>query len=198
MEIVKADQAEVYDLLRRLIDGQVLVVPTETTYGLVGDSTSEQVVRRICQIKKRDPNKPLPVICHSLEMVKRYFFLSAEEEELVVRYWPGPLAIVLLQQGEVKANLAGDKVAVRVTSNKFLQDVLASFNKPLVATSANLSGQPAAYSAQQIITDFTLADDKPDLVVAAGLIPEILPSTIIEVKDQEVRVLRQGPIKFSR
>jgi len=189
----------VEDLIMILQKRGVIVMPTETAYGLIADSTDSQAVERVYRIKGRSYQKPLPVVCASLRQVKKFFVLNKEQERIIQSFWPGPLTIILpVKQGvEIFANTAKSPVAVRVTSNGFLSDLAQELDKPLIATSANLSGRKTLYKQDDIVAEFKKAKNQPDLIVLAGDLPEVSPSTIIELSDGRIKVLRSGPIKFS-
>jgi len=189
----------VEDLIMILQKRGVIVMPTETAYGLIADSTDSQAVERVYRIKGRSYQKPLPVVCASLRQVKKFFVLNKEQERIIQSFWPGPLTIILpVKQGvEIFANTAQSPVAVRVTSNGFLSDLAQELDKPLIATSANLSGRKTLYKQDDIVAEFKKAKNQPDLIVLAGDLPEVSPSTIIELSDGRIKVLRSGPIKFS-
>ena len=114
--------------------GDVALVPTETVVGLVA---AEPGLPRIREIKGRDANKPIALLCTSAEEA---FGLAANvpplAEDLAELYWPGPLTLVLDLP-------SGGTIGVRVPAGKAVRELLAAYGNPIYATSANLSGQPA-------------------------------------------------------
>jgi L-threonylcarbamoyladenylate synthase len=121
--------------------GEVALVPTETVVGLVAD---ERGLDRIHEIKGRDPNKPVALLCSSPE---EGFALAASvpplARRLAQRYWPGPLTLVL-------DHPAGGTVGIRVPADSAVRAVLAAYGEPLYATSANLSGEPAPKGLEEV------------------------------------------------
>ena len=110
------------------------LVPTETVVGLVA---AEPGLRRIEQIKDRDPAKPVALLCASAEEAfSLVASVSPLARKLASLYWPGPLTLVLERPG-------GKTVGVRVPAGPVVQELLAAYGGPLYATSANLSGEPA-------------------------------------------------------
>jgi L-threonylcarbamoyladenylate synthase len=160
-----------------LRDGKVALVPTETVVGLVA---AEPGLRRIQQIKNRDPNKPVALLCSSPEEA---FALVASVPLLARRlaslYWPGPLTLVL--------DLAeGGTVGVRVPAGLVVQELLAAYGSPLYATSANLSGEPAPKGLEEV---------DPRVSEAVDLIVEGEPgsgeaSAVVDLSGGRVRLLR--------
>jgi L-threonylcarbamoyladenylate synthase len=134
--------------------GKVALVPTETVVGLVA---AERGLDRIHEIKGRDPNKPVALLCSS---PKEGFALAASvpplARRLAERYWPGPLTLVL-------DHPAGGTVGVRVPADSAVRAVLAAYGEPLYATSANLSGEPAPNGLEEVDPRISEA---VDLVVA--------------------------------
>jgi L-threonylcarbamoyladenylate synthase len=160
-----------------LRDGKVVLVPTETVVGLVAAETG---LRRIEQIKGRDPAKPIALLCASPEEA---FALAANVPPLAKKladlYWPGPLTLVL-------DRAVGGTVGVRVPAGPTVRAVLAAYGEPLYATSANLSGEPAPKGLEEV---------DPRVSEAVDLIVEGEPgsgeaSAVVDLSGGQVRLLR--------
>jgi L-threonylcarbamoyladenylate synthase len=165
------------DTAEALRDGKVALVPTETVVGLVA---AEPGLRRIEQIKNRDPGKPVALLCASAEEA---FALAASvsplARRLASRYWPGPLTLVLDRAGE-------GTVGVRVPAGPVVRAVLAAYGKPLYATSANLSGEPAPKKLEEV--DPRVAE-AVDLVIEGGS-GSGEASAVVDLSGARVRLLR--------
>jgi L-threonylcarbamoyladenylate synthase len=137
------DQKNLDKAVLALQNGQTIVFPTETSYGLGCDATNQDAVDKIFKIKGRKSDKPLLVVVPDIEMAKKYLVWNDLLEDLASKYWPGPLTVV----GEYskKDNLAkgvvatDNTIAVRVTDFPLTKLLSEKLNRPLVATSANLS-----------------------------------------------------------
>ncbi len=203
MDIKRKADILLPDLLKVLEEGGVLVTPTETAYGLIADSTNKEAVNKIYKIKGRDFKKPLPVVCSSIEQVKNFFILDKSAEDLARKYWPGPLSIILAVKSKtktarkVRVNLKAENAAVRVTSFNFLQDLARRFGFPLTATSANISGHKTLYQEEEVAIEFENCRFKPDLVILSGDLPQVLPSTVVELVNGKIKVLRFGAVKVT-
>jgi L-threonylcarbamoyladenylate synthase len=166
--------AEAAEALR---DGGVVLVPTETVVGLVA---AEPGLRRIEEIKNRDPGKPIALLCASAEEA---FALAADvpplARKLASLYWPGPLTLVLDRAG-------GGTVGVRVPAGPVVREILAAYGKPLYATSANLSGEPAPKGLEEV--DLRVAE-AIDLVIE-GEPGSGEASAVVDLSDGRVRLLR--------
>jgi len=200
MIIEKVNKKSIKEAIDILVHGGIVVFPTETSYGIGCDATNKKVIEKIFKIKQRSKLKNLPVICGTKKMVGDFFQVSKKEQELAKKYWPGPLSIVLSLRG--LADLVGirgnpmDNVPVRVSSNKVAQLLSKGLKKPITATSANISGEEPFYNAQDIFNSFKNKKYKPDLILDAGKIFKKKPSTIVELIDDKIFVIRQGDLNI--
>jgi L-threonylcarbamoyladenylate synthase len=162
---------------KALRHGKVALVPTETVVGLVAAETG---LRRIEQIKNRDPDKPVALLCASPEEA---FALATDVSPLARKlaslYWPGPLTLVLDRAG-------GTTVGVRVPAGPVMRELLAAYGEPLYATSANLSGEPAPKGLEGVDPQVSEA---VDLVVGGGP-GSGEASAVVDLSSGRVRLLR--------
>jgi L-threonylcarbamoyladenylate synthase len=116
--------------------------------------------------------------------------------KLLKQYWPGSLTVILPKKNSVSTLVAGGHrtVAVRWPKHKFVVGLLKILDSPIVSTSANLSGQSSSSSASEVIRQFRGRRVQPDLVIDAGRLPDISPSTIIKFTGQRIIILRQGSL----
>lgn len=184
-------------IVSEILNGQVLVFPTETSYGLGCDATNQIAVDKIFKIKGRGDDKPLLVVVDSIESAKKYLLWNETLEKLSQKYWPGPITIV----GECTGNnLASGVVgkdgtlAVRVTNFELLKSITEKIGRPLVATSANLAGQENLYDSQKIIEIFSAQTDQPDIVLNYGQLATNSPTTLVSVINNNLKILRQGKL----
>ncbi len=192
------------ELARRFHRGQVVVFPTESSYGLGGDATSQAVADRIFRIKSRSVLKALLIIVPDIETAKKYLVWNEEIDELAEKYWPGQLTIVGKyrepQDGGVslaRGVVGFDRtIAVRVTADPWLKELLLKTGKPIIATSANLSGEKEIYDSNEALKTFSEFDEQPDAVVDAGLLSQNPASTIISVLQGRRQIIRQGAVKI--
>lgn len=192
------------DLIRHAVRvlrrGGVVAFPTETTYGLGCDPRNVKAVAKIFKIKGRGKNKPLPLVASSSLEVKRVAMLEGAAASLGRRYWPGPLTLVLpVRRGARLQRSVAPKgeVAIRVSSSPFVRALVRAFGFPLVATSANRSGEPECRSGRSVRRVFQDAKTKPDLIADLGVLQKRKPSTVARVKsDETVRILRKGAIRI--
>lgn len=188
---------DIFEAVKVLKNGGVIVYPTDTAYGLAADPFNPSAVKKIYQIKGRKFNKPLTLIASDLMQVKKIVHLNALEKQLIQKYWPGPLTILFQVKDKRLLRIGkGGRIGIRIPKNKIARLLSQKCNKPLIATSANLSGQPECYSVNCVLKEFQYQKVKPDLILAAGRLPRTKRSTIILVENKKLKIIRQGSIKI--
>lgn len=173
-----------------VVAGGTIVYPTETCYGIGGDATNVNAIKKVYEVKQRPRSKGLTVIVSSLAMAERYCRLSLEERHLCEALMPGPLTLVAEKKPNVPDAL-NEKFVFRVPGEETARQISKRANTPIIATSANISGQHQAYSVDDIGEDILF---NVDVVLDGGTLEQRQPSTIVEILDSEVRIHRQGPV----
>ena len=179
MRIVQSDEEGWKTAADVLNHGGIVVIPTDTVYGLAAHPDFPEAVTRLYTIKARAANKPIALLADSSEGAKR--FVGEAAARLGGRYWPGALTVVA--QGE----------GVRVPDHDGTRRLIAACGGALRVTSANLSGQRAATDAPSALADVGLS---ADLVVNDGVSPGGVASTVVKVESGRLTMLRPGPIEF--
>lgn len=182
-----------------ILNGKVLVFPTETSYGLGCDATNQESVDKIFKIKGRKEDKPLLIVVDSVASAKKYLRWNETLENLAQKYWPGPLTIVGEYGGKNLANGVVGKdntVAVRVSAYPLLKSITEKIGRPLVATSANLAGEPSLFDSIKIVQTFENKADQPDIILNYGILPTTPATTILSVIDGKIKILRQGSLNI--
>lgn len=174
----------------------VIVVPTDTTYGLVCRLDRLEAVERIYELKGRDRSKPLIILASNTESILP-FIEGAEDivAKLGERFWPGALTIVARASAKVPPEIlsGGTTVGVRVPAHKALRALLSLLPEGVVAsTSANLSGEPTPKVMDEVVA--SLADKVDYLMPDCDESPAGTESTIIDVSGDKPRVLRAGAL----
>ena len=179
-----------------LLRGDVVVLPTETVYGLAADATNEQAVRKIFQIKNRPFNDPLILHVASYEWLTRYINLNGfrtRAEKIANAFWPGPVTMILPKKSTIPDIVSAGlpTVAVRCPNHKIFQEVLKLTNTPLAAPSANPFGYVSPTTAQQVEqTIGTLVA----MVIDAGPCDIGVESTIVDLTSKQPKILRPGAL----
>lgn len=181
---------------RLIADGQCVAVPTETVYGLAADATNGAAVAGIYAAKGRPSFNPLIVHVPDLAAAERIAVFNDKARALAVKYWPGPLTLVLPLRPDggiaslVTAGLS--TIAIRVPAHAAMRDLLVACGKPLAAPSANASGGVSPTRAAHALKSLR---GRIRLIIDAGATSVGLESTIVAVDaDGVLRLLRPGPI----
>jgi L-threonylcarbamoyladenylate synthase len=173
--------------------GGVVAIPTDTLYSLVCDPLSLKAVGRIFQAKGREANLALPMIVDGLVMAEELATeVSARFRLLARRFWPGPLTIITQGSSRVPLKVTGNtgRLAMRQPKGAIPLMLLEAMGQPLIATSANLSGQPTCTSGIEV---FGVMDGKVDLVLDGGLCNGP-GATTVDITEPYWKVLKQGAI----
>ena len=137
----------------------VIAYPTEAVFGVGCDPDSETAVMRLLDLKQRPVEKGLILIAASFEQLKPYIDdsrLSDSQREAIFSCWPGPVTFVFPARPETPRWLTGrfDSLAVRVTNHPLVIELCEAYGKPLVSTSANLTGQPPCRTTAEVHAQF--------------------------------------------
>ncbi len=180
-----------------LKSGGVVAFPTDTVYSLGCDYRSREAVARIYEAKGRPSQKALPLLLGTLEQIDDVAESVPDvARQLAAKFWPGGLTLVLKKQITVPdfITAGGDTVAVRVPAHPVPLALVAGLGAPVVGTSANLSGQPSALTAEEVCVSL---GKMVDLVIGGGRVPGGKESTIVDVSGKTPVVLRAGAIGLS-
>ena len=181
------------DGIAALLAGELVVYPTETFYAIGADAFSTAALRRLFQVKGREPGRTVGLIAADTAMA----FSVAREvpnvaRRLAVAFWPGPLTIVMPARDEIADELAGpDGVGVRVSPNQVARVLSAGLGKPITATSANVSG---AAPARQLDEARAGLGEKVKVYLEGGQLTAPAPSTVVAVNSSGWKMVRVGAI----
>lgn len=186
---------ELNNCIEVLKNGGIIVFPTETVYGIGANAFFENSVKEIYRVKKRPNEKPLAIMVSGIEEIEKYAVISNEiERKIIKKFMPGPITIILKRKKGVLDYVASgkDTIGVRIPDNRIILEILRKSKLPIVAPSANISGMPSGIDFNSIKSDF---EGNVDICINGGKCKLEEPSTIIQVVDNEIEILRQGKIK---
>ncbi len=175
--------------------GRVAIIPTDTVYGMAASVEIHEAVRRIYAIKGRDASKALVVMVATPEEAAE-IAVPHEREDLMrlAAFWPGPLTLVV-EARDVRwrewVAPASRTLGIRIPAHPFMLELL-SLTGALAVTSANVSGEEAPAAADELDPRILA---RVDLVVEGSRVGSGRPSTVAELREGEVRVLRQGDVR---
>lgn len=183
------------DQLDQVVDAfqahKVLALPTDTVYGvgvLYGDLAD---LDHLKHAKHRPETKPIPMMVSNLEQMKQIAKVDARTEKLVQTFLPGPLTLVLPVSETLDLAYTNGKktVAVRIPDEPFVLAAIEKLGKPLLVSSANVSGKPAAVSYQEAMDNLPNIDG-----IIQGECKQLEGSTIVDCTQDKLSILRPGPI----
>jgi len=201
MQIIKNLQEEV--VLDCLKKGGLVVFPSDTVYGALVDATNFDAVTKLLSLKNRPPGKPISVFVGDFEMMEKLVILNLRQREIIKKLLPGPYTIVLPSRHRVDKRLESEKGTLGIRIPKFdpVNQLVKSFGKPLTATSANISGRSPCHTIESFLNQLSKKKKAMvDLIVDFGKLPPNKPSTVVDLTQEEVRILRLGnfPFKLSK
>lgn len=189
------DAAVVAAAAAALAGGGLVVLPTETVYGLACRADDEDALQRLLAVKRRSPEKALAVLVAEPARLGEVAELSPAAEKLARAFMPGPITLVLRKLPHISPTVTGGRetIGARVPDMALTRAILAACDFPVVATSANIAGEPAATSVPDLPDELR---ETVDLVVDGGPCPGGQASTVVDVTVEPPVVLREGPISL--
>jgi len=185
-----ADPSHIARAAERLRAGAVIAFPTDTLYGVGARAADTAAVARLYQVKRRPAGQPMVLLVRDRYQAERFAVVSAASADLMARFWPGPLTLVL----PARVQSEGSTIAVRAPNHDVALALLTSLGEPMASSSANPAGESPPVDADQVIAAL---GGELDLVLDAGPCAIGQPSTILDLSGATPRILRQGAIPAS-
>ncbi|MFA6350454.1 MAG: L-threonylcarbamoyladenylate synthase [Candidatus Omnitrophota bacterium] len=174
---------ETADVLR---DGGLVVIPTDTVYGVAANMLNKKAMQRLNELKERPKNKPFSLHIDEKEQLEKYCRnVPVAAYKLIDKFWPGPLTLIL------PSNQRNSTVGVRLPDDHIALGIISAAAVPIVCPSANLSGNPAPVEFKQAIKDF---NGLVDMAVDSGRTKFAQESTIVNVNAAQAAIVREGAV----
>lgn len=188
---VNCDKKGIKETVQIIKNGGIVIFPTDTVYGIGCDPFNEQAVKKIYDIKSRDTSKSLPVLTYSIETAEKIAEFDQFTKKIVKKFWPGPLTVILkVTDKKIKESLnLENKIAIRVPDHKCTLELLKKCNF-LVGTSANISGNLPHTDPEECLKNLK----NYDIFVDSGIITSKGESTIIEIENEQIKIIREGSL----
>ena len=183
---------EAEDWKKLIFQGAVGVFPTETFYGLGGNALDRDAVKRVFVCKKRPVEKSLLILVKR-DWLLDFAIVTEKVACLLDEFWPGALTVILPANRNLPEFLRGpgNTIAVRHSPSKFVDELLGILKKPLIGTSANLSGQPSCQTADEA---YRQLGPSVDFWLDGGITKGGMPSTMLDATEPNFRIIREGAI----
>ena len=188
---ISCNDVDIQIATKAINDGAIVVFPTDTVYGLGCNPYNRDAVLSLYEIKKRKKTKPFPVIGYSKKELEKIAEFNPLEEKIAEKFWPGPITLILkIKDKEIQKSLdLKGKIAVRVPNNQCVLALLKEC-KLLVGTSANISGTTPFNDPKECSKNLS----GYDLLIDGGIISGQGESTIVEIENNDVKILRKGNV----
>ena len=193
-QILKANRRGIEKAAQWILQGKVVAFPTETFYGLGADALDAEALQKIFRVKQREEDKPL------LLLVADQAWLSGLVRDippragpLMERFWPGPLTLVFEASPHLPSLLTANtgKIGLRISSHPVAQALVRVVGRAITATSANVSGQPAASEAGEV---FRSLGKRVGVILDGGKTAGGLGSTVVDVSGASPKIILQGAL----
>ena len=174
--------------------GGIVIFPTETVYGIGANGLDEKAVDKLYKVKNRPLNKPISLLVSNMEMIEKITKnISNKEYKLMNKFFPVPFTIILKKKNIIPdiVTSGGDTVGIRMPSGEIARKLVEYANVPIATPSANISGKPSGTNIDSIIRDF---EGKVDYIIDGGESKIGIASTIVQVVNEEIHILREGII----
>ena len=178
-----------------ILNNHVLAFPTETVYGLGIVYDSKSAFDELVSLKKRPPTKPFTVMISSISQIEEFAYTDEKIQRVIETFFPGEITLILKSKPTYSwVNLNQETIGIRMSALKDLNDFIAKVGKPMLVTSANISGENTLYTALEVEQVFK--DKLRGIVTLDANISSNLPSTIVMIINDKITLIRQGSIPF--
>jgi len=188
---ISCNDVDIQIASKAINNGAIVGFPTDTVYGLGCNPYNHDAVLSIYEIKKRKKTKSFPVLGYSKKELEKIAEFNSLEEKIAEKFWPGPITLILkIKDKEIQKSLDLEgKIAVRVPNNQCILALLKEC-KLLVGTSANISGTGPFNDPKECGKNLS----GYDLLIDGGIISGQGESTIVEIENNDVKILRKGNV----
>ncbi|MFX1565830.1 MAG: L-threonylcarbamoyladenylate synthase [Promethearchaeota archaeon] len=179
-----------------ICEGYVVVLPTDTAYGLVGDPTDTHVIQRVLSIKERSEKHGMPLLAASISQVQKLVRLTSLAKDFVTYFWPGAVTVIAPTRQTFPSGITGptNSLAIRIPDHSVTIEVIRATGFPIIGTSANKSNTPSPRSADMVVKQL---GDQVDFILDAGATYHSADSTIVTFMTDPPSILREGAIPQS-
>jgi L-threonylcarbamoyladenylate synthase len=198
IDAAKPDSRILGEAAKLIAKGGVLVCPTDTGYAFAANALDIRAVARVFNLKGRTYSNPIHVAVNSIEEAGKYAHVNEAARQLAGHFLPGALTMVLPKKATIPAMLVAgrDTIGIRVPDNRVILSLAEMTARPLTATSANISGQPTPYTAEEVVAQLGEAIGNIAMILDQGPLAVRELSTIVDLTVSPPQLIRQGRVSW--
>lgn len=188
------NKSEIETIALELKNGKVIAFPTDTVYGVSVIYDDLVALENLKLAKGRPETKPIPTMVASLEQIRKIALVDNRALKVIKSFMPGAITIILPKKDEVSDYITNGKktIAIRMPNDEFILELIDKCGKPLLVSSANLSGGDNSFTTNDVLAQL---DERIDGIVE-GTAGGKLASTIVDLTGDNIIILREGPISY--
>lgn len=192
MKTERYEQKDIETIADLLKEGKVVAFPTDTVYGLACIYDDENALSALKDSKVRPDDKPIPTMVSSLRQIEDIARMSEAAHKVADAFMPGPLTMILQRQEHLPDYITNGKetIAIRMPDDDFILHLIDLCEKPLLVTSANISGEVPGDDGEAVLEQL---DGRIDAIVM-GHAKGTQASTIVDMSTAAMKIVREGPI----
>lgn len=190
------ETSKIKEITKAFKDGKLVVIPTETVYGLGANGLDDEACKNIFKAKGRPADNPLILhIADTSQVNELVSEIPQVAKDCMEMFWPGPLTMILKKSDIIPDSVTAglDTVAIRMPSHKIAREILKDCKLPIAAPSANLSGRPSPTAFKHVYEDL---NEKVDIIVDGGATNVGIESTVIDMTSNPPMILRPGGVTY--
>lgn len=193
MKTIRFEKEDIDAVVELLKEGNVVAFPTDTVYGLAAIYENEEALEALKASKGRPENKPIPTMVSSLKQIEDIAVVDDRARRLVEAFMPGAFTMILNKKKDLPAYITNgfDTVGIRMPDDEFVLELIEKCGKPLLVTSANLSGEETGITDEQVLSQL---DGRIDAIVMGEANGKVA-STIVDLSKEKPVIVRSGPIE---
>lgn len=186
-------------ILKILLDGNILLYPTDTVYGLGVDALNVEALKKLKELKGRkdeDEHKPISIIVADMAMAGEYAEVTPLAKKLAEKFLPGKLTLILKAKSNLPDELTAGTgtIGIRIPKHIFCINIVRELGHPITATSANIADMPTEKTPEKILAQFGEKASLIAKVVDLGELPQSAPSSVVDARGETPFVVRAGAI----
>ena len=193
MEIINSNTKGINQAVKKILEGEIIFIPTDTVYGIAANPYNNEAIKKIFAIKRRPLSSSLVLLCSNLKMAKKYAVFNKIANNLVKDFWPGPLTLILKKTTHSKISKKwlskNNSIGIRIPDHKVPKKIIDKCKFPIFCTSANISGKKSSRDIKDIIKNFK---NEKITIINDGKTKFKKESTIIDVTENKIKILRKG------